>query len=197
MGAVSARDVAAFEELYERYAPSLMALARKVVARSDLAEEVVQATFLAVWRDAARYDPHRGALSTWLLTLCHHKAIDLVRREDKHRRRRAGHEHLDDTTDDGLGPDELAVAADQCDRVRTALARLDPRQGTTSKLAYYGGFTLREVGILMHVPEGTAKSRARAGLCRLRTMLSEEVEPAVVPARIVDVTVAAEAALSR
>jgi len=165
-------DCAAYESLYHRYAPGVRTLARRVLAGGEDVEDVVQVTFLAVWQKADRYDRSRGAVSTWIYTLAHHKAVDAVRREDQHRRRRAAPDHLVDAVGSDAGPDELAVLADERAGVRAALARLDTRHADTLHRAYFGGRSLQQVAADMGVPEGTAKSRSRTGLRQLRILLA-------------------------
>lgn len=159
----------AFEALYLRYAPTVRGLALRIVAAEELADDITQVVFLDLWRKADRYDPARGPVASWLLTITHHKAVDAVRCEDAHRRRRLPAERMDDVVnvrDDTDAADDTAIVID-------ALAMLDDRQRETLYFAYFGGLTLREVAVHMAVPEGTAKSRARLALVRLRQLLAE------------------------
>lgn len=169
---VSDGDSDAYELLYHRYAPAVRTLARRVLAGFDDIEDVVQLTFLAVWQKADRYDDSRGAVSTWIYSVAHHKAVDAVRREDQHRRRRAAQDQLEDAVVSDPGPDELAVLAEERAGVRAALSRLDPKHADTLRRAYFGGRSLQQVAADMGVPEGTAKSRSRTGLGQLRILLA-------------------------
>lgn len=173
MRKIRAGDRAAFDALYGRYAPRALGLARQVLGDGDRAEDVVQNVFLDVWRQADRYDPARSAVGSWVMTLTHHKAVDAVRREDRHRRRRSPAEHLDTAVDPGPAPDASAVDADQRLVVRRALRRLEPLQRQTIVLAYFGGYTYREIANILEIPEGTAKSRGRCGLRKLTALLAE------------------------
>ncbi|GAC1609596.1 MAG: sigma-70 family RNA polymerase sigma factor [Mycobacteriales bacterium] len=168
---ISAGDGDAYESLYRCYAPRVRTVVRRVLAGGADVEDVVQVTFLAVWQSADHYDPRRGAVSTWIYTLAHHKAVDAVRHEDQHRRRRAAQDHLEQTVVLDAGPDELVVLADQRASVRAALNRLDSKHADTLNLAYFGDRSLQQVAADMGVPEGTAKSRSRTGLRQLRTLL--------------------------
>ena len=169
---ISDGDHTAYESLYGRYAPGVRAVARRVLAGEQDTDDVVQVTFLAIWQKASSYDNNRGAVSTWIYTLAHHKAVDAVRHEDQHRRRRAAQDHLADAVGCDAAPDELAVRAEERAEVRAALARLDSKHFDTLHLAYFGGRSLQQVASDMGVPEGTAKGRSRAGLRQLRLLLA-------------------------
>ncbi|WP_245159175.1 sigma-70 family RNA polymerase sigma factor [Blastococcus sp. TF02A-35] len=163
----------AVDELYERFRRPAFALARRILADDGLAEDVLQDVFLGVWRDPYAYDGARGSFSSWLLAVVHHKAVDAVRREESQRRRQARAEDqavLDepvatrDVEDDAWS----RVVADQ---VRSALGELPTPQREALTLAYYGGYTQREVAALTGTPLGTVKTRMLAGMRRLRTEL--------------------------
>jgi DNA-directed RNA polymerase specialized sigma24 family protein len=149
-------DSAALGSLYDRYGRPAYSLARRICADEGLAEDVVQEAFLAFWRNPGRFDAARGSFGTWLLTLVHHKSVDAVRRESTIRRRTVLLAVLG------------AVVAGQ---VRDALGRLPAEQRQALALAYYGGYTQREVAALTGVPLGTVKSRMFTGVQRLRTLL--------------------------
>lgn len=166
-------DERALASLYDRYSRPAYSLARRICVDELLAEDVVQEVFLAVWRDPSKYVADRGAFSSWLLTLVHHKAVDAVRREGVHRRRQVS---VDDETTDRMAPksegaDVDAIGAVVAVDVRSALGELPAEQRTAMILAYYGGYTQREVAALVGVPLGTVKSRMFAAAARLRTAL--------------------------
>jgi RNA polymerase sigma factor (sigma-70 family) len=165
-----AGDRRAVDDLYDRFSRPAFALARRILDDDTLAEDVVQDVFLGLWRDPGAYDLGRGTFSAWLLTLVHHQAVDTVRREESHRRRR-------DRLGDDLARTAPTVARDVeddvwarmvSDRVRTALGALPAAQREALTLAYYGGYTQREVAALTRAPLGTVKTRMLAGLRRLR-----------------------------
>lgn len=162
----------ALAALYDRWGRRAYSLARRVCADAGLAEDVVQEAFLAVWRDPGRFDPQRGSFGTWLLTMVHHKAVDAVRRESAARRRE---ERAEDGPDvaaaAGVGVDQAALDAVAAGRVRDALAQLSGQQREALALAYYGGYTQREVAAMTGVALGTVKSRMFNGLQRLRDLL--------------------------
>lgn len=168
-----AGDRSAVDDLYERFRRPAFALARRVLADDALAEDVLQEAFLAVWRDPGAYDGSRGGFASWFLAMVHHKAVDSVRREESQRRRRARAEDevlqavptaTADVEDDVWG----RVVAD---RVRSALGNLPDAQREALTLAYYGGYTQREVAALTRAPLGTVKTRMLAGMRRLKQEL--------------------------
>ncbi|MGY1607083.1 sigma-70 family RNA polymerase sigma factor [Geodermatophilus sp. SYSU D00700] len=170
---VRAGDRGAVDDLYDRFRRPAFALARRILADDTLAEDVVQDVFLSVWRDPHAYDGARGSFSSWLMAMVHHKAVDAVRREEAHRRRRSRAE------DDLLlgAPTAAHDVEDQAwsrvvsDRVRAALGALPDAQREALTLAYYGGYTQREVAALTSAPLGTVKTRMLAGMRRLREEL--------------------------
>jgi RNA polymerase sigma-70 factor (ECF subfamily) len=162
-------DHVALAELYDRYGRVAYNLAYRVLRDSALAEDAVQEAFLAVWRTAGRFLPERSKASTWILTLTHRRAVDIVRREQ---RRRA--ESLDEAAETaGGGADEAAWLRLERERVQTALRRLPDQQREALELAYYGGFTQSELAERLGQPLGTIKSRMFSGLARLREVLEE------------------------
>jgi RNA polymerase sigma-70 factor (ECF subfamily) len=160
-------DDDALAELYDRYGRAAYALALRILRDAALAQDAVQEAFLTAWRTAPSYDPRRGAPSTWLMTLVHRRAVDVVRRED---RRRAA--PLDDApVASGDATDETAELRIERRRVQDALALLAPNEREALELAYYGGLSQSEIAERLGVPLGTVKSRMFAGLARLREAL--------------------------
>jgi RNA polymerase sigma factor (sigma-70 family) len=147
---VARSDEVALAELYDRFGRVAFGLARRVLRDDALAEDAVQEGFLAAWRSAARFVPERAKASTWLLTLVHRRAVDLVRREERRRT-----EPLDESGE------------------ATELATLPDQQREALELAYYGGFTQSELADRLGQPIGTIKSRMFNGLGRLRELLAE------------------------
>ena len=159
----------ALAELYDRYGRTAYGLALRILRDEGLAEDAVQEAFLAVWRTAARFVPERGKASTWILTLVHRRAVDIVRREQRRRT-----DTLDDATEaSGGGVDEEAWLRLQRERVQHALRQLPDQQREALELAYYGGFTQSELAERLGQPLGTIKSRMFAGLSRLRELLGD------------------------
>jgi RNA polymerase sigma factor (sigma-70 family) len=154
----------ALGRLYDRHAGRAYALARSVVRHVELAEDVVQEAFLAIWRGAGRFDEKRGTALSWLLSLVHHKAVDAVRREQC--RPRPGM-----CVDEQAGSVCAHSRAEQADDravIRRAVALLPAPQRRVLELAYFDGFTQVQVAALLGEPVGTIKSRTSAALGRLR-----------------------------
>jgi RNA polymerase sigma-70 factor (ECF subfamily) len=163
-------DEAALAALYDRYASLAYGLALRIVRDATLAEDVVQEAFLGLWRGAARFDQARAKVSTWLLTMVHHKAVDAVRREQA-RPRPAAEEAPERADDTDVAGD--VVRADDAAAVRRALAGLTPPQRQVLELAYFGGLSQSEVAERLGEPIGTIKSRTHAALARLRELLEQ------------------------
>jgi RNA polymerase sigma-70 factor (ECF subfamily) len=168
-----ARDEAAFRSVVEDYGAAVFGIARRVLADPNLAEEVAQDTFVALWRRPGAFDPSRGNLRSFLLAVARNKAVDLVRREEA--RKRATESLLQEA---GMASDVAPEDERIEDRaeIRRALARLSLVQREAIVLAYFGGRTYREVARELAIPEGTAKTRLRDGLVKLRTLLGESEE---------------------
>ena len=171
---IRAGDRSAVDELYDRYSSRpAFALARRILADDVLAEDVVQDVFLTVWRDPAAFDTARGSFSSWLLAMVHHKAVDAVRREESHRRRqtRAEDDLALSTPTSSRDVEDEAWSRVVSEQVRGALGALPAPQREALTLAYYGGYTQREVAALTSTPLGTVKTRMLAGMRRLREEL--------------------------
>ena len=170
-------DGSALEALYGRYGRVSYALARRILADDTLAQDVVQEVFLAVWRDAVRFDATRGGFSTWLLTMTHHRSVDAVRREENLRKRRAPADALELRESDAPRVDDEVWLAFRRDQVRAALGDLPDPQREALGLAYFGGYTQREIAGLTDTPLGTVKTRMLAGMKRLREALQVPLDP--------------------
>ena len=170
---VVARDEAAVEALYARYSGPLYSLAYQVTGAERFAQDVVQETFVALWRDAARFDPAKGAVSPWLFSLARHKAIDLVRREQNVRKRTADVDLELREADDDV--DNEAWLGIRRERVRAAIEDLTPIQREALDLAFFQGLTHVEVAERLGIPLGTAKTRIRSALLRLRDVLGDSL----------------------
>jgi RNA polymerase sigma factor (sigma-70 family) len=173
--AVGTGDERALETLYGRYGGSCFALARRILDDNQLAEDVVQQVFTALWKGSG-FDIRRGAVSTWLMSVTHHKSIDILRREAPRRRRLASEQALLEVAVTGPGPDEQAWLRMRAQRTREALKTLPPEQRELLLLAYYGGYTQTEIANLTGLPLGTVKSRTLAAMRKLRELLSGSVD---------------------
>lgn len=171
--AVARGDEHAYDAVYDRAAGWVLGVARSVVRDPALAEEVMQEVMLDVWRRASRFDPARGSGTSWVMTLAHRRAVDRVRSERSQalRELRAASAVVD--YDDVAEAVEASLEAERVKRCLTSLTRL---QRECVNLAYYGGYTYREVAELLGVPPGTVKTRMRDGLIRLRDCLGEAIE---------------------
>ena len=159
-------DERALEALHVRYSGPLYSLALQVTRSDRSAQDVVQEAFVAVWKDAGRFDPAKGSLSSWLFALARHKAIDLIRRETNISKRTADVDlELQEASDD---VDEAVWIRVRRDRVVAAMATLPEAQRTALELAFFGGLTHVEVAEKLDIPLGTAKTRIRTALLRLR-----------------------------
>jgi RNA polymerase sigma factor (sigma-70 family) len=165
-------DDAALAELYDRYGRVAFGLAHRVLRDRALAEDAVQEAFLGLWRGASRFIPERAHARTWILTLVHRRAVDLVRREE--RRRTEAYDPAAEQAAPDL-TDEAAWVSLERGRVQEALAQLPDRQREALELAYYGGFTQSELAERLGEPLGTIKSRMFNGLARLRDLLQDVV----------------------
>ncbi|KAA1420249.1 sigma-70 family RNA polymerase sigma factor [Nocardioides humilatus] len=165
---LSARgDRAAFAALYDATAARVHGLVLRVVRDRAQAEEVTQEAFLEIWRTASRYDPERGSALAWLMTIAHRKAVDRVRSAEASSRRDVTYHQQNQTIDHDTTAD-TAHASLEARRVRVALEQLTAVQREAIELAYFGGYTHTEVAALLDLPVGTAKTRIRDGLIRLR-----------------------------
>jgi RNA polymerase sigma factor (sigma-70 family) len=172
MRAFAAREPWAAAEVYERFASRIYGLGIVMLGADAAAQDLVQDTFMKLWRSAARYDPARGKLETWVLLVARSLAIDALRRRVLEARVLQRTAPTRDVTEDP-GPDALAETADLTDRARRAMQSLTDGQRAALELAYFGGKTSAEVAELEQIPLGTAKTRIRTALLKLRDALEE------------------------
>jgi RNA polymerase sigma factor (sigma-70 family) len=170
---VAQKDAGALEALYERYGRAAYSLARRILTDETLAQDVVQEVFLSLWRDARRFDAGRGTVATYLLSMTHHRAVDVVRREENLRRWRTSDEGLELEPDPKARVEDEVEASERRAEVRAALAELPDAQREALALAYFGGYTQREVAALVGVPLGTVKTRMAAGMRKLKEALQD------------------------
>src|SRR2546429_1574759 len=168
---IARSDEQALAELYRRFGRLAYGLAFRILRDDALAQDAVQEAFLGAWRAAGRFSAELAKPSTWLLTLVHRRAVDLVRREERRRT-----EPLEAETEPGdvEATDEAELAA-QRQTIRAAPRQLPAEQREAIELAYYGGYTQSELAERLGQPLGTIKSRMFTGLARLRETLGEDV----------------------
>ncbi len=175
MAGFARRDPGAADGLYERYASRIYGLGIVMLGNDAAAQDLVQDTFVKLWRNAERYDAARGRLDTWVLLVARSLAIDSLRRRVLEVRA------LEATGPPGEasiepGPEELAETVDMAQRARRAMSALSDGQRAALELAYFGGKTSAEVAELEGIPLGTAKTRIRTALLKLREALEEQRE---------------------
>ena len=168
LSAVAKGDQTAFAALYDRVGAQVYGLARRVLRDPSQSEEITQEVLLEVWRTASRFDASRGSANGWILTMAHRRAVDRVRSEQASRNR----DQRVATRDAGAAgydvvAEDVEIRMEQ-QQVRKALDKLTDLQREAVELAYYQGYTYREVAELLDAPVGTVKTRLRDGLIRLR-----------------------------
>jgi RNA polymerase sigma-70 factor (ECF subfamily) len=167
---VAQGDRAAFAELYDRTAPRVFGLVKRLLRDHAQSEEVTQEIFLEIWQSATRYEPAKGGAMSWMLTMSHRRAVDRVRASQASRDRdtRVGiRDHV--PAFDSVAEDvEVQI---ESERVKEAMKRLTELQRQAVTLAYFGGYSHSEVSAMLKVPIGTVKTRLRDGMIRLRDEL--------------------------
>jgi RNA polymerase sigma-70 factor (ECF subfamily) len=164
-------DSAAFEVVYDRHSGAAFSLAYRMCGTRAAAEDVVQESFLSIWRSGARYDRMRGSVRTWVLGIVHNRAIDSLRRNNVHDRRRASDEGLEERFEARERTEVEVAQRDEAREVREALTGLPSEQSRVIELAYFGGFTHTEIADIIGAPIGTIKGRMRLGLEKMRGRL--------------------------
>ena len=165
------RDPSVLSDLYDQFGSYVFGLAARVIGDRHAAEDVTQDVFLSIWERPEAFEPARGRLRTFLGTLAHRRAVDVVRREEA-RRRRAARDAATGVPIPDVG--ELAMAIVAAEQVRAEVDRLPREQREAIELAYFGGRTYRQVAEELGIPEGTAKSRMRLGLSRIAQALEAQ-----------------------
>jgi RNA polymerase sigma-70 factor, ECF subfamily len=170
LGQVALGDQQAFSALYDRIAPTVFGLVRRVVRDPAQSEEVTQEVLVEIWRTAPRFNPELGSVNTWVASMAHRRAVDRVRSAQRAAERDDTAARRDQRPPFDEVAEQVELRLDQ-EQVRRGLAQLTELQQEAIRLAYYGGYTYREVSELLGVPLGTVKTRLRDGLIRLRDQL--------------------------
>ncbi|HEY1618602.1 MAG TPA: sigma-70 family RNA polymerase sigma factor [Streptosporangiaceae bacterium] len=170
---IVARDPDALATLYQRHGSACFRLARQVTANATLAEDAVQEAFVGLWKAPGSYLHGRGSVRSWLLSLTHHKAVDLVRRETAEQRRQDA-QAVRQAVEQPVGEDAATAAWREIEaaEVRAALLELSEAQRKALTLAYFGGYTQSQIADLTGVPLGTVKTRMFSAMRRLRLRLA-------------------------
>ena len=169
---VQAGDSRALAELYDRYMPIIYPVVKRILRSGADAEDAIQDAWVQVWRRAATYDPKRGSVVAWLLTVARSRALDRYR--SLVARGRAESKVDAEPANEPVGPPASAEMAQLSQRVRAAMAQLDPSQREVLEIAYFRGLSQSEIANHLSQPLGTVKSWTRQGLIRLRELLQEE-----------------------
>ena len=172
MRRTQANDVAAFEQLYDRYGALAHRVARAVCHDRHRAEEAVQDGFLSIWRSKSYYSPDRGTFKSWSTSVVRNRAIDFNRREATHRRNALADADRAATSPPSGSAEDQALARDFADTLRASVGRLPDAQAEVITLAFYGELTHVEIAQRLALPEGTVKGRMRLGLEKLRHQMS-------------------------
>ncbi len=175
MHLVQAGNPRAFELLYDRHGGASFSLAYRMVGDRVTAEDIAQEAFLSIWRSRARYQSDRGSVRTWVLGIVHHRAIDALRRNLVHERRRSSAEGIEERHEATELTDVEAARREDARLVRAALGELPAEQRRVIDLAYFGGFSHSQIAEMLAMPIGTVKGRMRLGLDKLRNGLTEMV----------------------
>lgn len=166
-------EVRTFEVIFDRHAGVAFSLAYRMCGRRALAEDIVQDAFLSLWRSHASYDRGRGSVRSWILSAVHHRAIDAFRREAVKERRDVSDDELAEQIPSAELTETEVERRASANEVRKALLDLPPDQRRVIELAYFGGFTHREIADMLELPPGTVKGRMRLGLAKLRLTLGD------------------------
>jgi len=171
IGLIGRQHQGALAEVYRRHGGPVLGLAKRLLRNPDLAEEIVQEVMLRLWNNPEKFDAGRGSLRSYLLSHTHGRSVDLIRSESARRIREERDARL--AVEAGLSLEEEVWEMALADHVRNALSELDEGERRAIELAYFGGYTYREVARLLETPEGTIKSRIRSGLHRLNGVLTK------------------------
>ncbi|MFJ6024769.1 sigma-70 family RNA polymerase sigma factor [Brevundimonas sp. NPDC092305] len=170
LGQAADGDRAAFKRVYEATSAKLLGVTLRILADRQAAEDVLQDTYLTVWRKAGSFDPARASPITWLVTIARNRAIDRLR-STGHQRTSANLDAAMDVADGGLSPAQATEANQEAQRLNACLDQLDDRTGSAIRTAFMDGVTYDALAQREDVPLGTMKSWIRRGLMRLKACL--------------------------
>lgn len=170
-----ARDEAALAEIYDATAGRVYALALRITGQGAAAEEVVSDVYFQIWQQAQRYDPARGTVLTWLLTICRSRALDSLRRREPAETHAEPHDLQPDLFCEDRGPLDLLLIVEQNSRLHRALATLNKNQQMLLTLAFFKGMTHHEIATHTGMPLGSVKTGLRKAVQILKSLLQDPI----------------------
>jgi RNA polymerase sigma factor (sigma-70 family) len=176
---IRAGDEDALAAAYDLHAGLVFGLARRVTRDEQLAGEITQDVFAYLWELPGRVDPSRGSLRSYLAVVTHRRAVDEIRRNERRVRIEASAAIAEQAEGPEASVVDATVAAWGRDKLTAALNALPEEQRRAVELAYYDGLTYKQVASALGIPEGTAKSRLRLAIARLRALLGDELRTAI------------------
>jgi len=171
---IGRRDAEAFEVFYDRHGGAAYSLAYRILGERGAAEDCIQEAFISIWRTGGRFDPTRGSVRSWTLSIVRNRAIDVLRsRAGKAPKLTFDDEEILESRPSGELTEEEAMRHETATEVRGALSQLPDEQSKVIQLAYFGGFSQSEIAAMLSLPLGTVKGRMRLGLEKIRGELAE------------------------
>ncbi|NGP89341.1 sigma-70 family RNA polymerase sigma factor [Aliifodinibius halophilus] len=176
MKRIQSRDDEALEELYDLYKRLLFSMVISIVKKKEEAEDLLQEIFVKIWNKAESFDPDRGNVYSWIVTLARNQAIDRIRSKGYKTQKKQSvsiHEPLFSLEGDKHDPMETTIFSDRAELVKKALEKIPEKQSEVIKIAYYRGLTQSEISDQLDIPLGTVKTRTRQGMIKLKRILGE------------------------
>ena len=171
---IGRKDAEAFEVFYDRHGGAAYSLAYRVLGERGAAEDCIQEAFISIWRSGGRFDPTRGSVRSWTLSIVRNRAIDALRsKAGKAPKMTFDDDEIIESRPSGELTEEEAMRHETATEVRGALSQLPQDQSKVIQLAYFGGFSQSEIAAMLNVPLGTVKGRMRLGLEKIRGELAE------------------------
>ena len=171
---IGRKDAEAFEVFYDRHGGAAYSLAYRILGERGAAEDCIQEAFISIWRSGGRFDPTRGSVRSWTLSIVRNRAIDVLRsKAGKAPKMTFDDDEIIESRPSGELTDEEAMRHETATEVRGALSQLPDDQSKVIQLAYFGGFSQSEIAGMLNVPLGTVKGRMRLGLEKIRGELAE------------------------
>ena len=171
---IGRKDPEAFEVFYDRHGGAAFSLAYRILGERGAAEDCIQEAFISIWRSGGRFDPTRGSVRSWTLSIVRNRAIDVLRsKAGKAPKMTFDDDEIIESRPSEELTDEEAMRHETASEVRGALSQLPDEQSKVSELAYFGGFSQSEISRMLNLPLGTVKGRMRLGLEKIRGELAE------------------------